>query len=113
LTRRRFEAITLCIHLVNNEELTSDKIDPAYDKLAKVRWLVERFVSISQSLYNNEQVCTVDEIMIAYKGRFCEIKQYMQAKPTKFGIKVWAVACALSRYVSNIIVYLGSGSEQA
>jgi hypothetical protein len=53
-------------------------------------------------------MCTVDEIMLPYKGRFCNIQQYMNAKPCKWGIKLWALASGGSKYVSNIIVYLGT-----
>jgi hypothetical protein len=106
MSRACFEAITCCVHLVNNDNLIQDPRDPA------VRWLLERFARISQSLYNNERILTVDEIMIPYKGRFCNIHQYMKAKPVKFGIKLWAVVSARSRYISNAIVYLGSGDAQ-
>jgi hypothetical protein len=44
--------------------------------------------------------------MVPYKGRYCNIRQYMKRKPVKFGIKVWALASSHSRYVSNFIVYL-------
>lgn len=98
MTRKRFEAITRCLHLVNNEEVVTDHSDPAYDKIAKVRWLCESFTTISQTLYNNERVLTVDEIMIAYKGRYCNIRQYMKSKLVKFGVKVWALANSESRY---------------
>lgn len=111
-TRRRFEAIIRCIHLVNNDTLVQNKGELGYDKLGKVRWLVDRFAEISQSLYNAQRTCTVDEIMIPYKGRYCNIRQYMKAKPVKFGIKVWALASSQSRYISNVIVYLGAGDAR-
>jgi len=92
MPRKCFEAIIRCLHLVNNESLQADRANPDFDKLAKVHWLCESFASMSQSLYNNERVLTVDEIMIPYKGRFCNIRQYMKLKPVKFGVKVWALA---------------------
>lgn len=98
MPRKRFEAIIHCLHLVNNETVVTNRGDPAYDKLVKCRWLCESFASISQSLYNNERTLTVDEIMIPYKGRFCNIRQYMKSKPVKFGVKVWALANSESRY---------------
>ena len=101
MTRTRFEAIVCCLHLVNNEGLVTDREDPVYDKLGKVRWLCEDFATRSQALYNNERVLTVDEIMIPYKGRFCNICQYMKSKPVKFGVKVWALANSESRYESE------------
>lgn len=97
MTRHRFEAIVRCVHLVNNETLVRDPEAIGYDKIGKVRWLLESFSRISQSLYNAERVCTVDEIMVPYKGRYCNIRQYMKAKPCKFGIKIWALASSQSR----------------
>lgn len=109
MSRQRFEAIIRCIHLVNNDDVVTDKNSPQFDKIAKVRWLCESFASLSQTLYNNERVCTVDEIMIPYKGRYCSIRQYMKAKPVKFGVKVWALASSQSRYFSEASLFcLGS-----
>lgn len=122
MPRKRFEAITRCLHLLNNAELINDRSNPAYDKLAKVRWLCESFAHMSQTLYNNEHVLIVDEIIIPYKGRFCNIRQYMKSKPVKFGVKVWALANAESRYVilnllskslilENLILHNSMGSS--
>lgn len=88
-----------CIHLVDNSEFVTEPTTPGFDKIGKVRWLVEEFAKISQSLYNAERVCTVDEIMVPYKGRYCGIRQYMKSKPVRFGIKLWALASSQSRYV--------------
>lgn len=100
MPRQRFEAIVRCIHLVDNSELVTDSTSTGFDKIGKVRWLVEGFSRISQSLYSPERVCTVDEIMVPYKGRYCGIRQYMKSKPVKFGIKLWALASSESRYGS-------------
>lgn len=112
LCRDRFEAILRSIHLVNNDTLETDKSNPAYDKLAKCRWLFEKFITLSQSLYNCERFLTVDEIMIAYSGRYCPIQQYMKNKPIKHGMKIWGLACSKSRYLWNAEVYLGSQKDK-
>ena len=39
---------------------------------------------------------TIDESMIAYMGRAVTFVQYMPAKSTKHGIKVYALCCAVS-----------------
>jgi hypothetical protein len=100
MTRTRFEAIVRCIHLVDNETLQQDSKDPTFDKIGKVRWLIEDFAQKSRELYNPERVLTVDEIMVPYKGRYCGIRQYMKSKPCRFGIKIWALASSSSRLVS-------------
>jgi hypothetical protein len=88
MTCQKFEAITQCIHLVDNDSLVQDCNHFGYDRIGKVRWLIELFARISHSLYNFKRICTVDEIMLLYKGRFCNIRQYIKAKPCKWGIKL-------------------------
>ena len=97
MTRKRFEAITQCLYLVNNDNLVFDRTDQVFDKIGKVRWLCEAFSSMSQGFYNNDRVLTIDEIMVPYKGRYCNIRQYMKSKPVKFGVKIWALANSSSR----------------
>jgi hypothetical protein len=111
MTRQRFEAITRCIHLVDNCTLPPPGHE-SHDKLGKVRWLVEHFSAVSQAQYNCEVTLTVDEIMVPYKGRYCNIRQYMMGKPVRFGVKVWALVSSGSRYISNLIVYLGAGDAR-
>ena len=48
--------------------------------------------------------------MIAFKGRL-SFRQYLPAKLTKYGIKVWMAADSLNGYVLNFSVYLGSEGE--
>lgn len=80
------------------------------DKLAKTRWLIEHFVLVAQSLYSMEQMVCVDEMIVPYKGKYCSIRQFLRNKPTRFGIKIWALASCSSRYVFKIDVYLGKGT---
>lgn len=44
--------------------------------------------------------------MIGFRGRL-SFRQYMPAKPTKYGIKVWMAANSSNSYVLNFAVYLG------
>jgi hypothetical protein len=109
--RRRFEQIYRKIYLVDNSTLVTDKRNLAYNKIAKVRWLVEDFIKISKRLYNCDRHMCVDEIMISYQGRRYDIKQYMKAKPIIYGIKVWCAVDSKSRYIHNLQVYTGRKGE--
>ena len=51
--------------------------------------------------------------MVPYRGRRCNIKQYMKAKPVKYGMKVWCCASNKSRYVYNLIVYEGCKNQKS
>lgn len=43
----RFQTLLRCIHCSDNATTCRDKVDPAYDKLFKIRLLLEHFVAIS------------------------------------------------------------------
>lgn len=65
------------------------------------------FVPLKNSeLYKPAIRISVDEGMIGFKGRL-SFRQYMPAKPTKYGIKVWMAADASNGFVVNHKVYLG------
>jgi hypothetical protein len=49
---------------------------------------------------------SIDEAMIAFRGRL-SFKQYLPAKPIKFGIKVWMRASPASGYCHEFQVYTG------
>ena len=103
----RWEDITRCLHLVDNSSVVRDVNDPRFDRIAKTRWLVEMFVTVSKEIYNLEREITVDECVIPYKGRYCFIRQFMPDKPARFGIKVWMLASSKSRFVWQMEVYFG------
>ena len=54
---------------------------------------------------------SVDEGMVAFRVRL-SFRQYMPAKPTKYGIKVWMAADSSNGYVLNFDVYLGKEGTQ-
>ncbi|XP_041844881.1 uncharacterized protein LOC121645749 isoform X2 [Melanotaenia boesemani] len=71
-------------------------------------WTVQhgRRTSNCISSYNPGRHITIDEQLFPSKTRCCFL-QYIATKPDKFGIKFW-VACDLkSKYVCNVIPYLG------
>jgi hypothetical protein len=57
------------------------------------------------------KMCTIDEMMIRYKGTYCPLRQYMPQKPQKWGIKIWCMACSFTKYVWNFAVYCDKNEE--
>jgi len=108
MTRDRFECILRCVHCVDNTTLETNKSARGYDKIGKVHWVIDGFVARSRELWNPEKFVTVDEIIIAYRGHFSPIRQYIKAKPTRYGLKVWCLVSNPSRYIYNLQVYLDS-----
>ena len=104
-TRNRFDELTRFLHF-NDSSTEPRRNDPAYDRLYKVRPLLNFFNARMQELYKPGREISVDEGMIAFRGRLA-FKQYMPAKPTKYGIKVWIGGDAANGFVVNQKVYLG------
>ena len=55
---------------------------------------------------------SVDEAMIPFKGRLA-IKVRMPDKPVKFGVKVFVLCDAKSRYCKNVVIYAGKDDRAA
>ena len=56
--------------------------------------------------YKPHKEVTVDEAMIAFRGRL-SFRQYLPAKPTKYGIKVWVRADSNNGFVNEFQIYIG------
>ena len=78
-----------------------------YGRLYKVRAVLNAILENSQRCYSPNKHIAIDEGMIAFNGRL-SFWQYMPAKPTKYGIKVWMAVDWKNGCVINYDVYLGS-----
>ncbi|XP_038128076.1 piggyBac transposable element-derived protein 4-like [Cyprinodon tularosa] len=82
------------------------------DKLAAVRDVWDKWVQRLPLLYNPGAHVTVDECLVAFRGR-CPFRQYMPSKPAKYGIKIWAACDAQSSFAWNMQVYTGKSRGEA
>ncbi len=71
--------------------------EPSYDRLGKVRPLIDHLGEKFETVYNPTQNVAVDEAMIKFQGR-SSLKQYMPMKPIKRGVKVWVLADSYNGY---------------
>lgn len=51
---------------------------------------------------------SIDEMMIPYKGKFGQIRQYVRGKPHPWGFKVWS-RCSVSGLLHVFDVYQRKG----
>lgn len=94
MTRDRFMAILSSLHISDpekNEENEQKKGTEDYDHLHRVRPLMKMICTNSKAIYHPRQHISVDERMVGTKARL-GIKQYMKAKPTKWGLKFFCVS---------------------
>ncbi|MEG7522740.1 MAG: transposase, partial [Chromatiales bacterium] len=101
MSRDNFNLIWRYIHLQDNNVPA-----PANEKLWKLRWFIDHLNTRFQSVYTPYENVTIDESMIKFKGRL-GFRQYMPAKPIKWGIKVWALCESNTGYAYHIQVYTG------
>ncbi|XP_023233249.1 uncharacterized protein LOC111632961 [Centruroides sculpturatus] len=76
------------------------------DKLAAVRDIFEKFVTNCQKNYCPSEYLTIDKMLEAFRGR-CQLRQYIPSKPSKYGIKIFALTDSRTFYSSNLEVYAG------
>ena len=110
ITRDRFFEISRYFHFVDNTT-SLPRGDPGYDKLGKVRPVIDLLSERFLQNYNPHRENSVDEAMIKFKGR-SSMKQYLPKKPFKRGFKVWVRADAVTRYVCQFQVYTGKTDGQ-
>ena len=110
MSRDRFMSILRFLHIVDNTKAIA-RGEPGYDRCFKIRALLDILIPKWQSVFHIDKCTSVDECMIAFKGRIY-MKQYMPKKPIKWGLKGWVLAGSNTGFVYNWQLYTGKeGSE--
>lgn len=71
-----------------------------------MRELYEKWNANLSRMFNRGTNVVIDEQMIGFRGR-CPFKQYLPKKPTRYGIKVWALCDCTTSFVWKTDVYTG------
>jgi hypothetical protein len=102
---KRFKKIREVLH-ANDNSRAPKRGDPQYDKLFKVRPVLQQLNAtfLEQAVASTSQ--SIDEAMIKFKGR-SSIKQYMPMKPVKRGYKVWVRSDSRTGYIYEFDIYTG------
>ena len=59
-----------------------------------------------QKAYSVGEYCTLDEKLESFRGN-CRFRQYIPSKPSKYGIKIFALVDARMYYTVNLEIYAG------
>lgn len=111
MTVKRFKKILQALHLNDNETMPK-RDSPDYDRLYKIRPLVNILNNAFQTEAIQTKCQSIDESMILFKGR-STLKQYMPLKPIKRGYKVWARCDSQSGYLYQFQIYTGKKDGSA
>ena len=98
--RNRFEQLFWMLHV------SKDDIEHPGKRINKVKDTLDLLITNFQTSFKPSRNVSVDETMVGFRGRFAA-KQYMPAKPTKYGIKAFTLADSTHGYVLNCLVYTG------
>lgn len=102
----RFEFLTNCLRF---DDKNTREERRKVDRLAPIRELFDDVVNKSAEFYNSTDCCTIDEQLLAFKGR-CPFRMYIPNKPDKYGIKIVLLCDSKTFYMMNAEVYLGKKS---
>jgi len=103
----RFSLIMKNLHFTNNDEF--DEATHPAPKLKKIWEIFQEFISNCQQTYTPERDVSVDESLMAYKGRLSWI-QYIASKRARFGIKFYMLCESNTGYIWNSVLYTGKGT---
>ena len=103
ISLKRFRFLLDCLRFDDMDTRDERK---KIDKLAPIRDVVDEFANTCRSNYCHSENVTVDEMLPSFRGR-CGFKVYIPSKPNKYGIKIFAVVDAKTKYMSNMEIYTG------
>ena len=108
MSRDCFREVKRFIRFDNKDRRPQRLID---DKFVHIREPLEKFVANCMSNYTPDWSLTIDEQLFPMKNR-CPFIVFMPNKPDKFGIKFWVLAEVESKYVYNLLPYLGAFEKE-
>lgn len=97
---KRFKKLEQYLHVVDNNT------DDGTDRLYKIRPLLDMANRSFLQSYKPRKEIAIDEAMVPFKGR-STLRQYLPAKPTKWGMKVWCACESATGYLLQFSVYCG------
>lgn len=104
MTLRRFGFLQNCLRF---DDKTTRQERKRADNLAAIRSFFENFVSNCQAVYTPSEYMTIDEQLAAFHG-CCSFRQCLPNKPSKYGIKIYALVDAKTYYTFNLEIHPGT-----
>ncbi|KFM60418.1 PiggyBac transposable element-derived protein 4, partial [Stegodyphus mimosarum] len=108
MSRIRFLFLMRCLRFDNINDRQSRR---GIDKLAPIRDFFETFVKNCKNAYTFGEFVTIHEKLEPFRGR-CGFRQYMPKKPSKYGIKIFALVDSRVFYTWNMEIYAGKHPDE-
>lgn len=97
------------MHLNDNNAMIHDNNDDNFDRLYKVRPVIDHFNAVSSSIIPFARDTSVDENICATKLKHT-IRQYNPKKPHKWGFKLYML-CGTVGFIYNSEIHSGQENE--
>ena len=108
MSEYKFSLIMKFLHFTNNDDFDAST-HPA-PKLKKIWNVYQALLHNFQKAYTPRRDVSVDESLMAYKGRLGWI-QYIASKRARFGVKFYALCESQTGYIWNSVIYTGKGTK--
>ena len=111
ITRNRFREILKTLHF-NDASIEPGRDSELYDKIYKVRPLLDAANFSFGNVVRAEGVQSIDEQMVLFTGKTAPagLHQYMPMKPISHGFKLWA-RCGVSGYTYEVELFTGRSKK--
>ncbi|XP_021354858.1 piggyBac transposable element-derived protein 4-like [Mizuhopecten yessoensis] len=110
MPRDRFDKLLQYFH-ANDSTKNQPRDNPRHDRLHHKRPIMDIVKKKCVDEYQPHQNTSVDEALIAFRGRL-GFRQYLPAKPTKYGVKVWMSADSENGFANEFDVYTGKKGDE-
>jgi len=109
MKRDQYLHILRYLHFTDNRN-EPDRTYEMFDRLWKIRDLLEILNATFSKFYNPSDNLAIDEVIVSFKGRVI-FKQYIPKKRKRFGIKIFKL-CDSTGYTCDMKVYLGKDRQR-
>ena len=107
MSRDRFNFLLNCLRF---DEKSTRLERKKTDSFAPIREIWDKFILNCNHNYCPSQNCTLDEQLLAFRGR-CSFKMFIPNKPAKYGLKIVMLCDNESKYMFNAEPYLGKSTN--
>jgi hypothetical protein len=107
IPRDRFQILLRFFHFADNEDPNYDARDPNWDRLHKVRPVIDMVRARFTQVYSPGKNLSVDESLVLYKRRLA-FRQFILTKWSRFGIKLYEL-CTSGGISLDFYMYCGKG----